>query len=73
MCYFLKKPLSPCDLLLAHKIFIERPVIDDINAEPIEAAVSEFSEIYNLQHLVKGKTCFKNPTKLICIHFIVTK
>ena len=69
---FLKKPLSPGDLWLAHKIFIERPVIDDLNAEPTEAAVSDFSEIFNLQHLIKRKTCFKNPTKLICIHFTVT-
>ena len=44
----------------------------DLNAEPTEATVSDFSEIYNLKHLVKDKTCFKNPAKPTCIGVIVT-
>ena len=28
----------------------------DLNAEPTEAAVSHFCEIYNLKHLIKEKT-----------------
>ena len=44
----------------------------DLNAEPTEAAVSDFCEIYNLKHLIKEKICFKNPTKPTCIDFIVT-
>ena len=38
-------------------------LIGDLNAEPAEAAVSDFCEIYNLNNLIKDKTCFKNPTK----------
>ena len=40
-------------------------LIGDLNAEPPEATVSDFCEIYNLKHLIKEKTCFKNPTKPI--------
>ena len=47
-------------------------LIGDLNAEPTEAAVSDFCEIYNLKHLTKDKTCFKNPTKPTCIDLIVT-
>ena len=47
-------------------------LIGDLNAEPTEAAVSDFCEIYNLKHLIKDKTCFKNPTKPTCIDLIVT-
>ena len=47
-------------------------LIGDLNAEPTEAAVSDFCEIYNLKHLIKYKTCFKNPTKPSCIDLIVT-
>ena len=47
-------------------------LIGDLNAEPTEAAVSDFCEIYNLKHLVKDKACFKNPTKPTCIDLIVT-
>ena len=38
-------------------------LIGDLNAEPAEAAVSNFCEICNLKYLIKDKTCFKNPTK----------
>ena len=47
-------------------------LIGDINAEPTEATVSDFCKIYNLKHLIKDKTCFKNPTKPTCIDLIVT-
>ena len=45
--------------------------ICDLNAEPTVAAVSDFCEIFNLKHLIKDKTCFKNPTKPNCIDLIV--
>ena len=47
-------------------------LIGDLNAEPPEATVSDFCEIYNLKHLIKDKTCFKNPTKPTCIDLIIT-
>ena len=37
-------------------------LMDDLDAEPTEAAVSDFCEIYTLKHLIKEKTCFKNPS-----------
>ena len=47
-------------------------LIGDFNAEPTEATVSDFCEIYNLKHLMKDKTCFKNPTKPTCNDLIIT-
>ena len=47
-------------------------LIGDPNAEPTEAAVSDFCETYNIKHLTKDKTFFKNPTKPTCIDLIVT-
>ena len=47
-------------------------LIGDLNAEPMGAPVSNFCEIYNLKHLIKEKTCFKNHTKPTCINLIVT-
>ena len=47
-------------------------LIGYLNAEPTEAAVSVFCEIYNLKHLIKDKTCSKNPNKPTCIDLIVT-
>ena len=47
-------------------------LIGDLNAEPAEATVSDFCEIYNLKHLIRDKTCFKNPTKPTCIDLIIT-
>ena len=49
------------DLLLSK--YGDFMLIGDLNAEPAEAAVSDFCEIYNLNNLIKDKTCFKNPTK----------
>ena len=58
------------DLLLSkHDNFM---LIVDLNAETTEAAVSDFCEICNLKHLIKDKTCFKDPTKPTCIDLIVT-
>ena len=42
-------------------------LIGDLNAEPTEAVVSDFCEIFNLKHLIKDKTWFINPTKPTCI------
>ena len=47
-------------------------LIGDLNAEPTEATVSDFCEIYNLKHLIKDKTCFNSPTKPTCIDLIIT-
>ena len=49
-------------------------LIGDLNVEPTKATVSVFffCEIYNLKHLIKDNTCFKNPTKPTCIDLIVT-
>ena len=38
-------------------------LIGDLNAEPTETVVSDFCKIYNLKHLIKDETCFKNYTK----------
>ena len=43
----------------------------DVNAEPTEAILSNFCEIFHLKHLIKDKTCFKNPTKPTSIDLIV--
>ena len=37
-----------------------------------EMAMSEFCETYNLQNLVKDRTCYKNPFKPNCIDLILT-
>ena len=47
-------------------------LIGDLNAELTEGPVSDFCETYNLKHLIKDKTCFKNPTKPTCIDLIIT-
>ena len=47
-------------------------LIGDLDAQPTEAAVSDFCEINYLKHLIKDKTCFKNPTEPTCIDLIVT-
>ena len=38
-------------------------LIGDLNAEPTEAAVSDFWGICHLKHLIKDRKCFKNPIK----------
>ena len=47
-------------------------LMGDFNAEPVDATVSDFCEIYNLKQLIKDKTCFKNPAKPTCIDLIMT-
>ena len=47
-------------------------LIGDLNAEPTEAAISDFCEIYNLKNLIKDETCFQNPTIPTCIDLIIT-
>ena len=44
----------------------------DFNVEPTEHAMAEFMQTYNLQNLVKGPTCFKNPENPSCIDLILT-
>ena len=67
---YLKEIDKKLDLLLSK--FDNFMLIGDLNAEPTKAAVSDFCKIYNLKHLIKDKTCFKNPTKPTCIDLIVT-
>ena len=64
----LKKIGKNLDLLLSK--FENSTLIGDLNAEPTEAAVSDFYEIYNLKYLIKDKTCFKNPSKPTCTDLI---
>ena len=47
-------------------------IIGDLNSEISEIAMSGFWETYNLQNLVKDPTCYKNPSKPICIDLILT-
>ena len=47
-------------------------VIDDLNSEISEMAMSECYETYNLQNVVKDPTCYKNPCKPTCIDLILT-
>ena len=41
-------------------------------AEPTDTSLSDSYEIYNLNNIVKYKTCFKNPNRLTCIDPIIT-
>ena len=43
----------------------------DFNAEPADAVVFDFCEIYNMQNIIREKTCFKNPSNPSCIDFII--
>ena len=47
-------------------------VIGDLNSKISEMVMSEFCETYHLQNLVKDPTCYKNPSKPICINLILT-
>ena len=47
-------------------------LIGDLYPEPVEIAVSDFCEIYNLTNLIKYKTYFKCPNKPIYIDLTVT-
>ena len=50
-------------------------LIGDFNVEPEEENILDFLnilKIYNLQNLVKQKTCYKNPGNPSCIDLILT-
>ena len=36
-------------------------ILGYLNCEPFEPAISEFCDSYNLKHLIKVPTCYKNP------------
>lgn len=38
-------------------------IVGDFNSEKSESAMNTFCEMYHLNNLVKGPTCFKNPGK----------
>ena len=44
----------------------------DFNAEDHEVTISNFLELYNLQNLVKEKTCFKSLNNPTCIDLFLT-
>lgn len=47
-------------------------VLGDFNAEMNNHFMEEFCHSYNLKHLIKEPTCFKNPEKPTCIDLILT-
>ena len=47
-------------------------IVGDFNSEVSESAMNEFCKTYNLGNLVKGPTCFKNPTNPSSIDLILT-
>ena len=47
-------------------------LIGDLNNETEEDNMLDFLNIYNLENLVKQKTCYKNPGKALCIDLILT-
>ena len=44
----------------------------DFNVEATETSMIEFCQLYNLKHLIKTPTCFKNPENPKCIDLILT-
>ena len=47
-------------------------VIGHLNSKISEMVMSEFCKTCHLQNLVKDPTCYKNPSKPICIDLILT-
>ena len=47
-------------------------LMGDFNSEPNEKELADFCETYNLSNLVKGPTCYKNPTNPSYIDFLLT-
>ena len=47
-------------------------LVEDFNVVSAETNVADFLNIYNLENLVKQKTCFKNPENPPCIDLILT-
>ena len=45
-------------------------LMGDFNSEPNEKELADFCETYNLSNLVKGPTCYKNPTNPSCIDLL---
>ena len=45
--------------------------MSDFNAEPADAIVSDFCEIYNLKNIIREKTCFKNLNNPSCIDLMI--
>ena len=45
--------------------------MEDYNVEVTETNMQEFCESYFLDNIVKKPTCFKNPTKPVCIDLII--
>ena len=47
-------------------------LMGDFNAEPNDANMKDFCQIYSCKNIVKDKTCFKNPINPTCIDLIIT-
>ena len=47
-------------------------LLGDFNVDVEEKNMSEFMGVYSLRHLVKQKTCFKNPENPSCTDLILT-
>ena len=47
-------------------------LLGDFNAEMKEKPMMEFCDTYNLKNIVKGPTCFKNPTNPSSVDVILT-
>ena len=56
----------------AHVKYENFIIMGVFNAELSEKAMSDSLDIYNLKHLVKNPTCFKNPVRPSCIDLILT-
>ena len=46
-------------------------LMGNFNSEPNEKELADFCETYNLSNLVKGPTCYKNPTNPSCIDLLL--
>ena len=47
-------------------------IIGKFNSEPQEPIITDFSQAYNMEHLVNNFTCYKNPNKSTCIDLMLT-
>ena len=66
----LKLISNSLDLLLVH--YDNLICMGDFNVEETEPSMLEFCQLYNLKHLIKMPTCFKNPENPRCIDLILT-
>ena len=46
-------------------------IVGDFNSKLSESAIIIFCEPYHLHNLVKSATCFKNPSKPLCVDLIL--